>query len=148
MSPLRFKARVGSPLFTFLQGECNVHSLRSTSSATYADLLVANSAASHFPTCIRRGDLTQIWMGNHPDRRRMHCHCASDSTLSILLVYNIAVFAFHLCNSNKTFWVLVGWLAGSSAGIGAPSGGGHFAPSTPQLISQRPSLLWIEGQIL
>ena len=43
MSPLRFKARVGSALFAFCRGECNVHSLRSTSGATLADLLAAGA---------------------------------------------------------------------------------------------------------
>ena len=41
MSPLGFKARVGSALFTFCGGECNVHSPRSTSGATLANLLAA-----------------------------------------------------------------------------------------------------------
>ena len=41
-SPLGFKARVGSALFAFCAGECNVHSQRSTSGATLADLLVAS----------------------------------------------------------------------------------------------------------
>ena len=36
MSPLGFKARVGSTLFAFCGGECNVHSQRSTSGATLA----------------------------------------------------------------------------------------------------------------
>ena len=36
----------------FYRGKCNVHSSRSTSGATSADLLIA---ASHFPTCISRG---------------------------------------------------------------------------------------------
>ena len=40
MSPLGFKARVGSALFAFSRGKCNVHSPRSTSGATHADLLV------------------------------------------------------------------------------------------------------------
>ena len=40
-SPLGFKARVGSALFAFCGGKCNVHSLRSTSGGTLADLLVA-----------------------------------------------------------------------------------------------------------
>ena len=41
-SPLGFKARVGSALFAFCGGECNVHSPRSTSGAfTHADLLAA-----------------------------------------------------------------------------------------------------------
>ena len=42
-SPLGFKARVGSALFAFCGGECNVHSLRSTSGATLADLLAAGA---------------------------------------------------------------------------------------------------------
>ena len=43
MSPLGFKARVGSALFTFCGGECNLHSPRSTSGATHADLLAAGT---------------------------------------------------------------------------------------------------------
>ena len=42
-SPLGFKARVGSALFAFCGGECNVHSLRFTSGATLANLLVASA---------------------------------------------------------------------------------------------------------
>ena len=43
-SPLGFKARVGSALFTiFCGGECNVHSPRFTSGATLADLLAAGA---------------------------------------------------------------------------------------------------------
>ena len=53
--PLGFKARVGSALFAFCGNECNVHSLRSTSGATCADLLAAGIAAGHFLTCICRG---------------------------------------------------------------------------------------------
>ena len=51
----------------FCRGECNVHSLRSTSSATCADLLTASIAASNFPRCISRGrtwlrfELTITW---------------------------------------------------------------------------------------
>ena len=40
-SPLGFQARVVSTLFAFCRGECNVHSPRSTSGATLADLLAA-----------------------------------------------------------------------------------------------------------
>ena len=43
MSSLGFKARVGSTLFAFCGGKCNVHSPRSTSGATCADLLVAGT---------------------------------------------------------------------------------------------------------
>ena len=46
-SPLGFKARVGSVLFAFCRGECNVHSLRST----YSRPLGSQCSASHFPTC-------------------------------------------------------------------------------------------------
>ena len=34
--------------------ECNVHSQRSTSGATCANLFVVSSTAGHFPTCISR----------------------------------------------------------------------------------------------
>ena len=43
MSPLGFQARVGSALFAFCGGKCNVHSPRSTSGATLADLFVAGA---------------------------------------------------------------------------------------------------------
>ena len=43
MFPLGFKARVDSTLFAFCEGECNVHSLRSTSGATHAGLLAAGT---------------------------------------------------------------------------------------------------------
>ena len=50
MSPLGFKARVGSALFIcFLGGKCYVHFLRSTFGATPADLLTTSITASHFP---------------------------------------------------------------------------------------------------
>ena len=70
MSSLGFKARVGSALFAFCGGECNVHSSRSTSGATCANLLTAGTA-SHFPTCIsnhphmhvQRWDLARIRTG-------------------------------------------------------------------------------------
>ena len=42
-SPLGFKARVGSALFAFCVGECNVHSLRSTSGAILANLVAAST---------------------------------------------------------------------------------------------------------
>ena len=47
------------PYLLFCGGECNVHSPRSTSGATCADLLVVGSTASHFPTCISR---CGIWL--------------------------------------------------------------------------------------
>ena len=42
-SLLGFKARVGSALFAFCGGEYNVHSPRSTSGATLADLFAAGA---------------------------------------------------------------------------------------------------------
>ena len=52
MSPLGFKARRGSALFDFCGGECNVHSPRSTSGATLADILVAGAKPVLFPHTI------------------------------------------------------------------------------------------------
>ena len=42
MSPMGFKARVGSVLFAFWGGKCNIHYPRSTSGATLANLLAAS----------------------------------------------------------------------------------------------------------
>ena len=39
----------------FCRGKCNVHSPRSTSGATPADLLMVSVTAGHFPKCISRG---------------------------------------------------------------------------------------------
>ena len=52
MSPLGFKAKVGSILFAFCKGKCNVHSLISTPGATPTNLLTASITASHLPTCV------------------------------------------------------------------------------------------------
>ena len=46
-SPLEFKARVGSALFTFCRDKCNVHSQRSTSGTTLANILVAVVSQPH-----------------------------------------------------------------------------------------------------
>ena len=54
-SPLIFKARVGSVYSLFCRDECNVHSLRPTSGATPANLLMAGIPIGYFPTCISRG---------------------------------------------------------------------------------------------
>ena len=53
-SPLGFKTRVVLPYSLF------VHSPRSTSGATPANLLTASIAADQFPTCISRG---RSWFG-------------------------------------------------------------------------------------
>ena len=55
-----FKARVGSALFAFCGGKCNIHSLRSTSSATHANLLAASIAASPVPIYSCRGEVGGI----------------------------------------------------------------------------------------
>ena len=80
-SLLGFKARVGSVLF-ICGGQCNVHSLKSTSGATLANLLVASSAASHFPTCISRGG---TWLGFERAIKRTEDTCASDLAISTML---------------------------------------------------------------
>ena len=55
-SPLGFKARVDSALFDFCGGECIVHSLRSTSGATCADLLGAIAQPVTTPhACVKVG---------------------------------------------------------------------------------------------
>ena len=54
MVPLFWIPRDILPYWLFYGGECNVHSLRSTFGAKHADLLVAGSTASQFPTCISR----------------------------------------------------------------------------------------------
>ena len=57
-SPLDFKARVGSALFRvfFCGGECNVHSLRSTSGATCANLLHDAKLAIHENNALTIGE--------------------------------------------------------------------------------------------
>ena len=75
MSPLGFKARVGSAFFTFFfGGKCNVHSPRFTSGATCADHLVAGIAANHFPTGIGRGG---TWLGFEQAITRTEDECAT-----------------------------------------------------------------------
>ena len=49
MSPLGFKARVGSALFELCGGVCDIRSLRFTSGATPLPVYTASIAASHLP---------------------------------------------------------------------------------------------------
>ena len=50
MSPLGFKARVGSALFELCGVmECDIHSLRFTSGATPLPVYIASIAAGRFP---------------------------------------------------------------------------------------------------
>ena len=49
MSPLGFKARVGSALFALGGGICDIHSLRFTSGMTPLPVYNASIAASHLP---------------------------------------------------------------------------------------------------
>ena len=49
MSPLGFKARVGSALFELCGGICDIRSLRFTSGATPLPVYIASIAAGHFP---------------------------------------------------------------------------------------------------
>ena len=52
----RFQSQSGFCLiYFFVDVKHNVHSPRSTSGATCADLLAASIAASHLPTCMCRG---------------------------------------------------------------------------------------------
>ena len=57
----RFQSQSGFCLtHLFCGSKCNVHSPRSISGATPADLLIAGITADHFPTCISRGG---GWLG-------------------------------------------------------------------------------------
>ena len=59
-SPLGFKAKVGSALFAFCGGACNVHSPRSTSGATCAKLLAASLAEDERATIAPATWLVQL----------------------------------------------------------------------------------------
>ena len=85
MSLLGFKVRVGSALFTFCRGKCNVHSPRSTSGATHANLLGAGSAAGHFPTYISRGG---TWLGFKWAIAQTEDECATIGPAIIKLMFN------------------------------------------------------------
>ena len=49
MSPLGFKARVGSALFKLCRGICDIHSLRFTSGVTPLPVYNTSIAGSHLP---------------------------------------------------------------------------------------------------
>ena len=110
-SPVGFKARVCSALFTFCRGECSVHFMRSTSGNTHAHLLVAGIAVSQFPTCIRRGlDLAQIWTGNHPDRTWTCYHCASDPSFKVQVIFSFVIWGgYSLAPVNRVYALSIGW---------------------------------------
>ena len=76
--PLGFKARVNSALIAFCRGKCNVHSTRSTSDATPADLGIqyCNWSLPHMHQL--RWELAHTWMGNPLHRRRTGYHCVRD----------------------------------------------------------------------
>ena len=98
---LGFKDRVGSALFTFCRGKCNVDSLRSTSGDRHADLLVAVIAVSHFPTCLCRGG-TQIRM----DTRCTRYHCARVILIKCITTL-ISKHVSHLkCGGRRVRYVL------------------------------------------
>ena len=66
---LGFKARVGSALFAFCGGECNVHSLRSTSGATCANLLAASVQPVSFPHACSEVGLGSDSNGQSPGQK-------------------------------------------------------------------------------
>ena len=68
-SPLGFKAKVGSALFAFYGGECNVHSPRSTSGATCADLLVAGAEPVTYPHACAEVGLGSDLKGKSPEQK-------------------------------------------------------------------------------
>ena len=62
------------PYLLFCGGKCNVHSPRSTSGATHANLLVVSIAAGHLPICISRGG---TWLGFEQEITRTEDKCAT-----------------------------------------------------------------------
>ena len=91
MSPLGFKARVHSALIAFAEGEYHVHSPRSTSGATPADLLTASIAAGHFPACIRRDG---SWLRfERAITRTVHCHCISNTANPSVVIQLLRITA-------------------------------------------------------
>ena len=84
MSPLGFKARVGSALFTIF-AEANVMYIPQDSP------LVLHLLTSWQPACsrslphmhVQRWDLAQIRTCNHTNRRRTRYHCASDPAVPL-----------------------------------------------------------------
>ena len=90
MSPLGFKVRVDSALFTFCRGEYNVHSPRSTSGATHGRHRGGQQCSQSLPHMHQpRWDLARIQTSNHPDRRRMCYHCTSDQAFYLLLFFTL-----------------------------------------------------------
>ena len=75
-----FQNQSGFRLIRFFE----VHSLRSTSDATHANLLAARHSQSLPHMHQQRYDLARIWTVKHPLRRRTRYHCASDPAISLL----------------------------------------------------------------
>ena len=69
-SPLGFNVRVGSASFTFCGGKCNIHSPRSTSGATLADLLVASVQPVTSPHACAEVGLGSDSNGQSPGQNR------------------------------------------------------------------------------
>ena len=79
-----FQSQSGFCLIRFSRGECNVHSLRSTTGATHADLLIADIVAGHVPTCISRGG---TWLGFEWAITRIEDKHASIVPVTLLCIY-------------------------------------------------------------
>ena len=67
--PEGFKARVGSALFHFCRGKCNVHSPRSTSGATCANLLAAGMQLVTSPHACAEVGLSSDLKGQSPGQK-------------------------------------------------------------------------------
>ena len=86
------------PYSLFCRGECNVHSARSTSGATHADLLAAGSTAA----CISRGGtwLRFEWaITRTEDKHATIVRATRLSTNNLILTWN---GAYLLCNFKVT----------------------------------------------
>ena len=91
-----FQTHSGFCLICMLQASVMyIHSLRSTSGATPANLLAASIAASHFPTCISRGG---TWL-----RFEWAITCTEDKHGTIVPVTRLILWLFKSIIQRKLF---------------------------------------------
>ena len=93
-SPLGFKARVGSALFTFRRGKCNVHSLRSTSGATNADLLAASMQPVTSPHACAEVGLGSDSNDQSSRQKNGYSSYSGTRVIQILIIWVLELFRY------------------------------------------------------
>ena len=93
------------PYSLLCRGKCNVHSPRSTSSATCADLLVAGSTVGHFPTYISRGG-TCLRFEQAITRTEKECATIVPATLLLAETYHSYLTSDWLRGAKITRFVI------------------------------------------